>query len=506
MLAQSCRSLKERNLFIVALVVSAFVWLGIVVSLVGLLYAPFVALGVVIGHAFFLARVTGHSIRVGSRQLPELYKRVENAASKLGLERMPEVYVTTGGGILNAFATRLFSRNFVILNAEILDACESVDAERGPGEPSAVDFIIGHEIGHLALGHLSWNWLLWPAKLFPLLGPAYSRACEYSCDACGLAVVEDVETSSRALAVLAAGGRQARKVSIDALMEQRHDTGALVMALVELNSTHPFLSKRVAALHRLKDQGMAPEIGRNPLSYVMAPFFGFAAGGGAALFTVYMYVAVIGVLAAIAIPALEKMEEGAGIAEVGGPVAVIGDGAEPAAPSAALEQMLKDLEQQQAAPVAPVDAASDGVVGGSGSVVDEARGNADGAGDVLRPHEVEAPEGDPIPAPHFEAKTWLKGQMVAQNKEAVFGLPTADAVALVNRLYKAGAKKVWAAAVNVDKDGAFANTIVVEMPDKPALRKKLMALCSVVYRQRGSIEDCFDDGGPHLFFSWNHAQ
>lgn len=491
MLAQSCRSLKERNLFIVALVVSAFVWLGIVVSLVGLLYAPFVALGVVIGHAFFLARVTGHSIRVGSRQLPELYKRVENAASKLGLERMPEVYVTTGGGILNAFATRLFSRNFVILNAEILDACESVDAERGPGEPSAVDFIIGHEIGHLALGHLSWNWLLWPAKLFPLLGPAYSRACEYSCDACGLAVVEDVETSSRALAVLAAGGRQARKVSIDALMEQRHDTGSLVMALVELNSTHPFLSKRVAALHRLKDQGMAPEIGRNPLSYVMAPFFGFAAGGGAALFTVYMYVAVIGVLAAIAIPNFEKFQERAALAEAGGPVAVLDEGdegdarhpgdaqalgdADVATPPTSLEQLLKDLEQKQAA--AP-DAAPSGVVGGGGE------------------------NGDEMPTPRFEAKPWLKGQLVAHNQAAVAGLPTAKAIALVDKLTKNGAPKVWVAGVGVDDEGAFANFIVAEMPAKPALRKKLTDLCTAEHKKLGAEDGCVDDGGPYLFFQW----
>jgi peptidoglycan biosynthesis protein MviN/MurJ (putative lipid II flippase) len=67
MLAQSCRSSKERTLFVVALVFCALVWLALVVTLVGLLYAPFVALAVVVGHTLFLARLTGHSIRVGSR-------------------------------------------------------------------------------------------------------------------------------------------------------------------------------------------------------------------------------------------------------------------------------------------------------------------------------------------------------------------------------------------------------------------------------------------------------
>jgi Zn-dependent protease with chaperone function len=158
-LAANLRSAKERTLFVFALLFSGMVWLAIVVSLVGLFYAPFVAIGVVVAHAFVLARITNNSIRVGTRQFPDLYKRIENAASKLGMQRMPEVYVTTGGGVLNAFATKLFSRSFIILNSEILDACNTLDEGKGPSEPRSVDFIIGHELGHLALGHLSWNWL-----------------------------------------------------------------------------------------------------------------------------------------------------------------------------------------------------------------------------------------------------------------------------------------------------------------------------------------------------------
>ena len=59
--AADLRSLKERNLFVVALIVSCFAWLAIAASIIGLLYVPFVALAVVLGHAFFLARLTGHA-------------------------------------------------------------------------------------------------------------------------------------------------------------------------------------------------------------------------------------------------------------------------------------------------------------------------------------------------------------------------------------------------------------------------------------------------------------
>jgi Zn-dependent protease with chaperone function len=493
MLAQSCRSAKERSLFVVALVVSGLVWLALIVTLVGLLYAPFVALAVVIGHAFFLARVTGHSVRVGSRQLPDLYRRVQSAASRLGLERLPEVYVTSGGGVLNAFATRLFSRNFVILNAEILDACESLDADREPGQPSTVDFIIGHEIGHLALGHLSWNWLLWPARLFPLLGPAYSRACEYSADACGLAVTEDVEASSRALAVLATGGKQAKKVNIEALIEQRHDTGSLVMALVELNSTHPFLSKRVAALHRLRGTAaIGPEVGRNPFSYVMAPFFGFAAGGGAALFTVYLYVAVIGVLAAIAIPNFQKYQERSRAAAFSLTGTELG-----ASGSPSLEELLGQMQHVPQGPVA-VLGADEPPQGAGGLGVKGVGIERDADADD---HDDE--EEDEVPTPRFEARAWLKAQQAAKNKEAVASLATPKALALVDQLYKAGAVTVWVTGVDVDEDGIYANHIVAELPQKAASRKKLVALCTAEYKKQGYAEPCEDGGAKHLWLSWD---
>ena len=480
-LAKECRSTKEHNLFVVALIFSSLVWVGVVVSLVGLLYAPFVALAVVVGHAFFLARLTGNSIRVGSRQLPDLYRRVESAAAKLGLEQVPEVYVTSGGGVLNAFATKLFSRRFLVLNSEIVDACEELSDD-------AVDFIIGHEMGHLALGHLSMSWLLWPAKLMPLLGAAYSRACEYSSDACGLAAVDgNTETAARALAVLSAGGKLAKRVSVDGLLEQRHETGGLVMALVELNSSHPFLCKRVAALHR-----DVPAVGRNPLSYVMAPFFGFAAGGVAGLATVYMYVAVIGVLAAVAIPSFQKYQERARL--VAGPVDITAPQAPPSDDNAALpafdQQKLDDaLKALQAAqPRAP---AADALAVGHLDADTDNHADDDAA---------------PVPPPRFEAKSWLKGQIVAKNADAVSNYGTFKGALLVDKLYKAGAKQVFVSDVGVDVKGVYANDIIVEMPAKPALRKKLVDLCSAEYKKAGSDEPCFDDGPTattELYFNWN---
>ncbi len=488
MLAAACRSTKERNLFIIALIFSSLVWVALVVSLVGLLYAPFVAVGVALGHAFLLARITGNAVRVGTRQLPDLYKRIEAACQKLGLERIPEVYVTSGGGVLNAFATKLFSRKFVILNAEILDACETLDEGKAPGDASAVDFIIGHELGHLALGHLSWSWLLWPAKLVPLLGPAYSRACEYSSDACGLAAAGDVETSARALAVLAAGGRQARKVSVDALLEQRHETGSLIMALVELSSTHPYLSKRAAALHRARDAGMAPDVGRNPMSYVLAPFFGFAAGGVTGLATVYLYVCVVGILAAVAIPNFMKFQQRAKAAAAqhqlddnaaqAGLLAPNGD-----AQPQDLNALLAQIQAQQAG-------------GSAGGLAGDADGAGNDAANTLGTGGlgVAGTAAAPPPPARHEARAWLREQRKAKNHDAIANLSTNKALALVDRLYKDGAPRVWVSDLGVDDKGAFANDIIADMPAKVSSRKKLVAVCTVEFKKQGYDEPCVDSG------------
>lgn len=487
MTAAHFRSAKERNLFVFALIFSGLVWLAIVVTIVGLFYAPFVALGMVVAHAFWLARVTGNSIRVGSRQFPDLYKRIENAASKLGMERMPEVYVTTGGGVLNAFATQLFSRSFVILNSEILDACETLDEGKPTSEPRAVDFIIGHELGHLALGHLSWNWLLWPAKLCPLLGPAYSRACEYSSDACGLAVADDVETAGKALGVLAVGGKHARQVSLDALVEQRHDTGSFIMALVELNASHPYLSKRVAAVQRIRDGGYAPEVGRNPFAYLFAPFF---AGATTYVLAYAVLIAVFVTLAA------KDSATSSGLGNLfAQPTPDSGDALHRDGDEDA-EALLAALRAQPLPTPLPTPAAPAGEEPLAAYLAKVGEHDED--------DEDEEEEWEDEVAPRFEARTWLKGQAVAKNPQAVSNLSTSLAIAFVEKAYKAGAPKVWVTDVDVDNDGVFAGEVIVEMPplSKSMARKKLVDLCTAEFRKQGYEEPCEDGGVDALYFYW----
>jgi Zn-dependent protease with chaperone function len=301
-LAKQLRTEAERTRYGVALVFSIVCWAALAISIVGAAYGVGIAMGIAIAHALYLAYVRGNGVRIGPKQLPHIWAKVVNASDKLGLAVPPEVVLLQSHGVLNAFATRLFSRRFVILNSALVDACREVSGAPTPGVPDELDFVIGHEIGHLAAGHLSW--VLLPARIVPWLGPAYSRACEYTCDRCGHVVVGDVKVSSRALAVLAAGGHCAAQIDLDELAHQRNDAGHFWSAIYELNSSHPYVSKRITALRGYAGESVREAEGRNIWSYPLAPMFGVALGGASS--SLLVVVAMIGVMASVAIPAFMK--------------------------------------------------------------------------------------------------------------------------------------------------------------------------------------------------------
>ena len=532
--AEQHRTAKERTLFVIAAIISGICWLAVAISIVGLIYAPLIALFVVIAHALFLAYITGNGVRLGTRQLPDLYKRVEHAAQRLGIQQMPEVYLVESHGVLNAFATKLLSRRFVILNSAIVDACMEVDGEdlNNLEQPHCIDFIIGHELAHHALGHLSWNWFLLPSMIVPLLGPAYSRACEYSCDACGFMVNRDFEAGARALTILAAGN-QARRVSVEAFMEQRHDTGSFFMAVYELNISHPYLPKRVAALKELAMPGRAPAPSRNPLSYLFAPAFTFAVGGTAAAgMWVVMYV---GIIAAIAIPSFMQYQADAE-RKAAGPAAILAalKAAESNAP--VLEQF-EDVQPTTDDSATKVKKLSiqrgDGYVywldenlnvvrmriGGDAEEIVQTTGlkrergylyYLDADGDIARTAlDLEgAPDEDSDEAPSFEARPWLAANKNKQPIASERFKTRAAAKAFIDLLYKNGAVAVKVTDVD-DSDetiegegGPYASTLVVDLPSQAGRRKKLFAMCAAE-AARYSDYDCTNEPDvTQLTFNW----
>lgn len=231
---------SEQPLFIFLLLVAACIWLVLVISVIGLAYAALIGLFVFVGHVALIAQLRGSAVRLGPDQFPELHRRVQELARQVGLTEAPDVYVAQEGGALNAFATRFFSRSFIVLYSDLLEACGD--------NTEARDFVIAHELGHLHMGHLRWQALLLPGAIVPFLWNAYSRAREFTCDRYGLSVARDRQAALRGLAILAAGGRLGSTLRMDTFVRQREDLNRPLMKLGTWLSTHPPLCDRVAAL------------------------------------------------------------------------------------------------------------------------------------------------------------------------------------------------------------------------------------------------------------------
>ena len=189
----------EQPLFIIVVIISALIWLGLIFSIVGIIYAVILALFFFISHLLFITYIRGNAVKLGPDQFPDLYQRVIQLSERTGLYEIPDIYIMQAGGTLNALAIKFFRSKIIVLYTDLLEACGS--------NKSARDMIIGHEIGHIKAGHLKWLWFIFPAMLVPFLGSAYSRAREYTCDRYGAALCDDKTDALLGLTILAAGGK-----------------------------------------------------------------------------------------------------------------------------------------------------------------------------------------------------------------------------------------------------------------------------------------------------------
>lgn len=285
---------NEKTLFILHFVLATIFWLALIVGTMGM--ALFYMLGLFVGYLFaqsaLIAWIKGNGVKISAEQFPDLHNSYTRCCQTLGVTPYPDAYLINGGGILNAFATRFLGRHFVVLYSNVVDAME--------GNPEAINFYIGHELGHIQRKHLQWGPYIWPASIFPLLGAAYSRSREYTCDQFGRACCNDSQPALHGLVALAAGDKRWATLSVPAYLQQTKETGGFWMSFHELVADYPWLVKRAARL----DNPDYSSPTRNPFAWLLALFVPrFGVGGGmAGLLTM---VAVIGILSAIAVPAYQ---------------------------------------------------------------------------------------------------------------------------------------------------------------------------------------------------------
>jgi len=283
---------RERTLGAITLVIGLVIWLGLIVgtfggALIGLM-AGFVLY--LFAQSALIAYIKGNGVELSKDQFPDLHAQFIDCCTRLQITKIPQAYIVNGNGGLNAFATKFLGNQFVVLMSDVVDAMDK--------HADGVRFYIGHELGHLRMKHLNGHLLRWPALWLPLLGAAYSRARESTCDRHGLACSGSPEGAARALAALSAGVERWKRLDIAAFLRQANHSSGFWMSFHELIAGYPWLTKRVA---RVMDT-TAPLPKRNGFAYLLAMFIPYAGRLGAGFgFLILVY--IVGVMAAIAIPA-----------------------------------------------------------------------------------------------------------------------------------------------------------------------------------------------------------
>ena len=254
---------KENLYFTIKLIVSLLVYSAIILSIsslsrieavtfsVFIVYGLMFVLYIAFTHGMLIGYLKGNAIRINENQFPELYAIAKEEAEKLKLAKMPAIYILQSGGMLNAFATRFYGKDFVVIYSDVLELA----FEKGN---QTVHFIMGHELGHIKRKHMTKNLLLFPGVLVPFLGPAYSRACEFTCDRIGNALSPEGAVSG--LLVLAAGKYLHNKVNVEEYISSADRESGFWKWFSEMVSSHPNLPKRIAEINRSKDSQYSAEV------------------------------------------------------------------------------------------------------------------------------------------------------------------------------------------------------------------------------------------------------
>jgi len=219
---------------------------------------------------------TFNGIRLGPRQLPDVWKQAVQAARILGLPSMPDVYIS-GDSQWNTYTFGSDNNAFIVLGTAILNNFQNDE----------MLFVLAREMGHCRAGHALWKTVtrfiagdsaamhgllsnglmnaIHPMQLIqgtvelPLL--AWSRQSEVTADRAGLLAVGDEALARRVL--LAWSIRSARllkQVNIEEWMKQEDASDDQMTRFSEMTTSSSMYTTR--RLRLLGQSAREPELMR----------------------------------------------------------------------------------------------------------------------------------------------------------------------------------------------------------------------------------------------------
>jgi len=214
--------------------------------------AIFVPLVVILGyysgrsnHRELLSQAT----QVTAQSAPELIPLFQANYARLQVEPV-NVFILPSRQ-LNAYTFGMDSPKAIVLYSALFKIMD----------PDEIQFILGHEMGHVKLGHTWLNTLvggmagipstLGAAAIMELAFRWWNRACEYSADRAGVLACSKPNKAISALVKLEAGPQALTQSGMQAAMQQiSTDDDDFTHNLEELIASHPMIAKRIDEIRR----------------------------------------------------------------------------------------------------------------------------------------------------------------------------------------------------------------------------------------------------------------
>jgi Zn-dependent protease with chaperone function len=209
--------------------------------------AIFVPLVVILN--YYSSRTKHHDLLSQGQQVtpqtaPEIIPLLETNSVRLQVEQV-NVFIVPSNQ-LNAYTFGMDSPKAIVLYSSLFKIMDGDE----------IQFILGHEMGHVKLGHTWLNTLVGgmagipssfgAAAIMELAFRWWNRACEYSADRAGVLACGKPNKAISALVKLEAGPVALTRTGLQAAMQHiETDDDDVLNNLEELVASHPMIVKRI---------------------------------------------------------------------------------------------------------------------------------------------------------------------------------------------------------------------------------------------------------------------
>ncbi len=219
--------------------------------------AIFVPAVVILG--YFSSRSKHQALLAEAEQVtpattPEMMPLIHENAARLQVEPV-NVFIVRSNQ-LNAYTFGMDTPKAIVLYSSLFKIMDGDE----------IQFILGHEMGHVKLGHTWLNTLvggmagipsgLGAAAIMELAFRWWNRACEYSADRAGVLACAKPAKAITALVKLEAGAAAITQSGMQAAIQHiETEDDDLVHNLEELLASHPMVAKRVEQIRHFASTG-----------------------------------------------------------------------------------------------------------------------------------------------------------------------------------------------------------------------------------------------------------